>query len=70
MGVLDWVSYIYLKTVDDKPGKSYLEKEQCQDTSIDENFTKFDPFASAGGSAILDEVQPIGWTPQWSVEEQ
>lgn len=64
------VEYIYLQTDDDKTGKSYLEKEQLQDTSINKGLSEFDPFASAGGSGVLDEVQPHGWTPQWAVGKQ
>lgn len=70
MGIEELINYIYLETDDDKTGKSYLEETEHQYTSIDEVFTKFDPFASAGGSAVLDEVQPHGWTPQWAVKEQ
>lgn len=71
MGVDDWdARYIELETDDDKTGKSYLEEEQRQETSMYGDLTKFDPFASAGGSAALDEVQPHGWSPQWAVGQQ
>lgn len=69
-GAEDGVEYIYLQTDDDRTGKSYLEEqEQRQDSSVDEDITEFDPFASAGGSAILDELQPHGWTTEWAVGE-
>lgn len=76
MGVDDWAvddwgaRYFELETDDDKTGKSYLEEQDRQESSPYEDPTQFDPFASAGGSAILDEVQPHGWVPIWAVEEQ
>ncbi|KAJ4422887.1 hypothetical protein N0V82_002413 [Gnomoniopsis sp. IMI 355080] len=66
-GDTNFGQFIHVCTDDDKDGKSYLDEEQHQEMVSEYDI---DPFASAGGSGILDEVQPHGWTPQWAVEEE
>lgn len=68
MGVRDGMSYMMLSTDDDKVGKSHLAKQRIRETAAGEEITEVDPFADAGGSQVLDAVQPVGWTPKWAVE--
>lgn len=71
MGMRDTIDYLMLSTDDDKAGRSHLEEtqDQPQSTPAKHDTAEIDTFAVAGGSGILDQVEPQGWTPYWSTED-
>lgn len=72
MGIRDKVQYLVLSTDDDKMGRSHVgdvHHHPLQKLAIDDA-AEIDVFALVGGSCILDQVAPQGWTPHWSTEKK